>query len=327
MNFKPYAGALALALAAAAQAVQAADAYPTRTIRMLVPFAAGGAIDLMARPTARKMQEILGVSVVVDNRAGAGGSIAAEQTAKAPNDGYTILFGSTSPLAINPAYFEKVGYDTLRDFTPIALAVRQPLAIVSHPSLPVRNIRELVAMARRMPGKLSYGSAGPGTSNHLTGELLNDAAGIDLVHVPYKGGAPALTALLSGEIELQVSQPNTMMPYIRSGRVRALATTGGRRVPQLPEVGTLIEAGYKDLELVGWYCIVGPANLPLPVVERLNAAVRQAIASPEVRDLLIEAGSEPVTSTPGELFQLMKADMVRWARAAKIAKAREKRTP
>ena len=301
----------------------AADPYPTRAIRMLVPFAAGGAIDLMARPTARKMHESLGQPVVVENRAGAGGSIAAEATAKSPNDGYTIFFGSTSPLAINPAYFEKVGYDTLRDFTPISLAVRQPLIIVSHPSLPVKTVQQLVAMAKRQPGKLSYGSAGPGTSNHLVGELLNDAAGIDIVHVPYKGGAPALTALLSGEIELQVSQPNTMMPFIKSARVRGIATTGAKRLAQLPDVGTLVEAGYKDLDIIGWYCIVGPANLPAPIVDKLNAAVRQAIGSREVRDALIEAGAEPGTSTPSELYALMQGDMARWARAAKIAKARE----
>lgn len=319
------AAAMALATLACAGPVLGADPFPSKPIRMVVPFAAGGAIDLMARPTAKKMSELLGVTVVVDNRAGAGGSIAAEYTAKAPNDGYTILFGSTSPLAINPAYFEKVGYDTLRDFTPISLAVTQPLVIVSHPSLPVRNISELIAMAKRMPGKLSFGSAGPGTSNHLTGELLKDAAGIDMVHVPYKGGAPALTALLSGEIELQVSQPNTMMPFIKQGRVRALATTGAKRVAKLPDVGTLIEAGYKDLDLIGWYCIVGPANLPTPIVDKLNGAIRQSIASPEVRNLLIEAGSDPGTSTPAELYQLMKTDMVRWARAAKIAKAGEKR--
>ncbi len=293
---------------------------------MLVPFAAGGAIDLMARPTARKMHEIMGQAVVVENRPGAGGSIAAEVTAKSPNDGYTIFFASVSPLAINPAYFSKVGYDTLRDFTPISLAVRQPSIIAAHPSLPVRNVRELVAMAKRQPGKLSYGSAGPGTSNHLIGELLNDAAGIDLMHVPYKGGGPALTALLSGEIELQVSQPNTMMPFIKTDRVRAIATTGAKRMAQLPDVGTLVEAGYKELDLVVWYCIVGPANLPAPIVEKLNAAVRQAIASAEVRDVLVPAGAEPETSTPGELYALIKSDMGRWARAAKVAKAREANT-
>jgi tripartite-type tricarboxylate transporter receptor subunit TctC len=303
----------------------AADAYPNKPIRMLVPFAAGGAIDLMARPISRKMFEVLGQPVVVEYRTGAGGSIAAEATARSPNDGYTVFFGSTSPLAINPAYFDRVGYDTLKDFTPLSLAAKQPLILVSHPSLPVRTLRDMVAMAKRQPGRLSYGSAGPGTSNHLTGELLADAAGIDILHVPYKGGAPALTALLGGEIELQVSQPNTMMPFIKSGRVRGLAVTSARRLAQLPDVGTLIEAGYKDLDIIGWYCIVGPANLPAAVGEKLNAAIRQAIASTEVREILIEAGTEPASSSPAELFALIKADMARWARAARIAKAREGR--
>jgi len=315
---------LGLIAAFALSGAQAADPYPTRAIRLLVPFAAGGAIDLMARPTARKLHEFLGQPVVVDNRTGAGGSIAAEATAKSAPDGYTLFFGSTSPLAINPVYFDKVGYDTLRDFTPISLAVKQPLLIVSHPSLPVRNLRDVVALAKRQPGKLSYGSAGPGTSNHLVGELLADAAKIEIVHVPYKGGAPALTALLSGEIELQVSQPNTMMPFVKSGKVRAIASTGAKRLAQLPEVGTLVEAGYKNLDIIGWYCIVGPANLPSAIVDKLNAAVRQAIMSPEVRDYLIAAGSEPGTSTPEELRALMKTDLARWALAAKIAKAREK---
>jgi tripartite-type tricarboxylate transporter receptor subunit TctC len=304
---------------------QAAEPYPARPVRMLVPFAAGGAIDLMARPVARKLHELLGQPVVVENRTGAGGSIAAEATARSPADGYTLFFGSTSPLAINPVYFDKVGYDTLRDFSAISLTAKQPLIIVAHPSLPVRNIAEVVALAKRQPGKLSYGSAGPGTSNHLVGELLANAAGIDVLHVPYKGGAPALTALLSGEIELQVSQPNTMMPYVKSGRVRAIATTGGTRLSQLPAVGTLVEAGYKDLDIIGWYCIVGPAKMPAAVVEQLNGAIRQTMTSPEVRDLLIEAGTDPATSTPGELYALMKSDLARWAQAAKIAKQRDQK--
>jgi tripartite-type tricarboxylate transporter receptor subunit TctC len=302
----------------------AADAYPSRPIRMLVPFAAGGAIDLMARPLARKLHETLGQAVVVENRTGAGGSIAAETTAKSPNDGYTLFFGSTSPLAINPGYFDKVGYDTLRDFTSISLVAKQPLLIVSHPSLPVRNLKDMIALARRMPGKLSYGSAGPGTSNHLVGELLANAANIDIVHVPYKGGAPALTALLGGEIELQVSQPNTMMPFVKSNKVRALATTGAKRLAQLSDVGTLVEAGYKELDIIGWYCIVGPAQLPHAITERLNTAIRQAGASPDFRDLLIQAGTEPATSTPEELHALMKTELTRWARAAKLAKTRER---
>ncbi len=300
-------------------AVHGQSAYPNRPIRMIIPFAAGGAIDIMGRPVAKKLQELLGQPVVIDNRGGAGGSIGAELTAKSPPDGYTLLMGSTSTLAINPAYFSKISYDVLRDFTPISLIVQQPLIIVAHPSLPVRNIKDVVALAKRNPGKLNYGSAGLGTSNHLVGELLSFAAGIKMEHVPFKGGGPALIALMGGEIELLISQPNTVLSYVESGRVRAIATTGAKRSPAYPDVGTLVEAGYKDLEIVGWYCIVGPANLPRPIVDRLNADIRHTIASPDVRDILIAEGTEPITSSPEELGTLMKTELGRWTKAVKLA--------
>ena len=273
----------------------------------------------MARPIARKLNELLGQSVVVDNRAGAGGSIAAEFVAKSAADGYTLFMGSTSPLAINPAYFDKVGYDTLRDFTPLSLVAQQPLVIVAHPSLPVRNPKELVALAKKYPGKMSYGSAGPGTSNHLVGALLAKVAGIDIVHVPSQGGGPALIALFSGEIELQVSQPNTMMPHMKSGRVRGIATTGDKRSVLLPDVWTLSEAGYKELEIIGWYCVVGPANLPRAVIERLESAIPRAVNSAEFSNLMKAEGTDPVASTPEELRALMKADVARWVRIVATA--------
>jgi tripartite-type tricarboxylate transporter receptor subunit TctC len=300
-------------------AAQTDTAFPQRAIRLVIPFAAGGAIDIMARPIGKRMQEFVGHPVLIDNRGGAGGSLAAELVARSPADGYTLLVGSTSPLAINPAALAKVGYDVMKDFQPISLIATQPLLIVSHPSLPAKNIRELVALAKRNPGKLSYGSAGPGTSNHLTGALLAHAAGIELLHVPYKGGGPALTALLGGEIELQVSQPNTMVAYVKSGRVRALGTTGAKRSPIYPDVGTLIEAGYKDLDITGWYCIVGPAGIPRPIVDRLNTDIRRTIASADVRTALLSEGTDPVASSPEELGALMKTELVRWAKAVKLA--------
>ncbi|MBC7779497.1 MAG: tripartite tricarboxylate transporter substrate binding protein [Proteobacteria bacterium] len=294
-------------------------AFPQRQIRMVIPFAAGGAIDIMARPIGRRLQEFLGQPVVIDNRAGAGGSLAAEVVARSVPDGYTLLMGSTSPLVINPAALAKVAYDTMRDFTPISLVATQPLLIVAHPSLPVKNVRDLVALARSNPGKLSYGSAGPGTSNHLVGAMLANAAGIDILHVPYKGGGPALTALLGGEIEFQVSQPNTMVAYVKSGRVRAIATTGATRSRIYPDVGTLVEAGYKQLDITGWYCVVGPAGIARPVVERLNADLRRTMASADVRSALLGEGTEPVVSSPEELGALMKSELVRWANAVKLA--------
>ena len=319
--------AMAGALAAAAttgmpQALAQETAFPQRAVRMVIPFAAGGAIDIMARPIGRRLQEFLGQPVVIDNRAGGGGSLAAELVARAAPDGYTLLMGSTSPLAINPAALAKVGYDTMRDFTPISLVATQPLLIVAHPSLPVRNIKDVIALAKRNPGKLSYGSAGPGTSNHLTGALLAHAAGIELLHVPYKGGGPALNALLGGETELQVSQPNTMVAFVKSGRVRAIAITGGKRSPIYPDVGTLVEAGYKELDITGWYCVVGPAHIPKPVVDRLNADLRRTMAAPDVRNALLGEGTDPVASSPEELGALMKRELVRWAAAVKLAGVR-----
>jgi len=297
-------------------------AFPQRAVRMVIPFAAGGAIDIMARPIGRRLQEFLGQPVVIDNRAGAGGSLAAELVARSAPDGYTLLMGSTSPLAINPVALAKVGYDTMRDFTPISLVATQPLLIVAHPSLPVKNVKDVIALAKRNPGKLSYGSAGPGTSNHLTGALLAHAAGIDLLHVPYKGGGPALTALLGGETELQVSQPNTMVAFVKSGRVRPIAITGAKRSTIYPDVGTLVEAGFKDLDITGWYCVVGPANIPKPIVERLNTDLRRTMASPDVRNALLSEGTDPVASSPEELSDLMRRELVRWAAAVKLAGVR-----
>ena len=293
--------------------------YPSRPIRMIIPFAAGGAVDMMARPVGKKLQELLGQPVVIDNRGGAGGNIGAELVAKSPPDGYSLLMGSTSPLAINPAYFSRMSYDVLRDFTPIAQIVQQPLIIVTNLSQPFRNIQDVVAFAKRNPGKLNYGSAGLGTSNHLVGEMLSNSAGIKMEHVPFQGGAPALVALLGGQIELLITQPNTVLTHVKSGRVRALATTGSKRSPAYPDVGTLVEAGYKDLDVVGWYCIVGPANLPRPIVDRLNADIRRAIASPEVHDALIAEGTEPTTGSPEELGTLMKTELERWAKVVKRA--------
>ena len=193
------------------------------------------------------------------------------------------------------------------------------MIIVAHPSLPVRNIKDVVALAKKNPGKLNYGTAGYGTSNHLVGALLSNAAGIKMEHVPFKGGAPALVALLAGEIELQISQPNTMLPYVKSGKVRAIATTGRARSHAYPDVGTLVEAGYKDLDIKGWYCIVAPAGLPRALVDRLNAETKRTIASPEVNEILVAEGTEPITSTPEELGALIKSELARWARAVRLA--------
>ena len=302
---------------------QAADAYPTRPIRLLLPFAAGGTVDIMARPIAAKLHELLGMPVIVDNRPSAGGILAAELTKQAAPDGQTLFMASSSTLFIGPAYFKKVSYDTLKDFPPISLVAQQPLLIVGNIGLPIRNVKELIAYAKSRPAKLNYGTVGLGTSNHLTGELLSHAAGIKMESIAYKGGAQGITAVIGNEIELMITQPNTGLPYVKSGRVRAIATTGVKRSAIYPDTETLVEAGYKDLAITGYYTIVGPRGLPPPIVQRLNTEIRRAIASPAVSEALSSQGTEPVTSTPEELVALIRKEAAHWQRATKVTGIRE----
>ncbi len=303
---------------------QAQEAYPARPIRMLLPFAAGGTVDIMTRPIAAKLYELLGRPVIIDNRSSAGGVLAAELTAQSAPDGHTLFMASTSALFIAPAYFKKVNYDTAKDFAPISLVAQQPLIIVANTSLPVRNVKDLIAFAKRHPGKLNYGTVGLATSNHLTGELLSHAAGIKMEPVSYKGGAQGIAAAIAGEIELMFTQPNTALPHVKSGRVRAIATTGAKRSPTYPDVETLVEAGYPDLAITGYYAVVGPAGMPRARVDRLNAEIRRAIASPEVNQALSSQGTEPVTSTPEELGALIKKEMAKWSRAMQVTGIKEK---
>ncbi|OGA55016.1 MAG: hypothetical protein A3G24_25850 [Betaproteobacteria bacterium RIFCSPLOWO2_12_FULL_62_13] len=311
-------------LLSALTSANAQEAYPARPIRMILPFAPGGTVDIMTRPIAAKLHELLGKPVIVDNRSSAGGVLAAELTAQSTPDGHTVFMASTSALFIAPAYFKKVNYDTVKDFAPISLVAQQPLIIVANTSLPVRNVRELIAFAKSRPGKLNYGTVGLGTSNHLTGELLSRAAGIKMEPVAYKGGAQGVAAAIAGEIELMFTQPNTALPHVQSGRVRAIATTGAKRSPTYPDVGTLVEAGYPDLAITGYYAVVGPAGMPRARVDRLNTEIRRAIASPEVNQKLSSQGTEPVTSTPEELGALIKKEMARWSRAMKVTGIKEK---
>jgi len=290
---------------------------------MLLPFAAGGTVDIMARPIAAKLHEQLSMPVIVDNRPSAGGILAAELTVQAAPDGYTLFMASSSALFIAPAYFKKVPYDSLKDFTPISLIAQQPLLIVANNGLPVKNVKELIAYAKSHPAKLNYGTVGLGTSNHLTGELLARAAGIKMESIAYKGGAQGITAVIGNEIELMITQPNTGLPYVKSGRVRAIATTGAKRNSSYPDTETLVEAGYKDLVIIGYYTIVGPRGLPPPIVQRLNSEIRRAIASPMVTEALSSQGTEPISSTPEELTALIRKETAHWQRATRLTGIKE----
>ncbi|HYC44626.1 MAG TPA: tripartite tricarboxylate transporter substrate binding protein [Burkholderiales bacterium] len=304
-------------------AAHAQDAYPSRPIRLLMPFGAGGTVDIMTRPLAAKLHEQLKRPVIVDNRPSAGGVLAAELTANATPDGYTLFLASSSALFVAPAYYKKVNYDPIKDFAPISLIAQQPLLIVANTSLPFRDVKGLIAYAKERPGKLNYGTVGRGSTNHFTAELLSHAAGIKMVLVPYKSGAQGVAAAIGGEVQLVFTQPNTGLPHVKAGRVNAIATTGVKRHPLYPDVGTLVEAGYKDLAITGYYTVVGPAKMPRAIVQRLNSEIRRAMESPDVGDVLRNQGTEPVTSTPEELSALIKQETARWQRAAKLTGIKE----
>ena len=310
---------LAAALAAAPLAAWAA--FPERPLRLIVPFPAGGAADLMARGLAQHLGEQLGQQVVIDNRGGAGGTVACEIVARAPADGYTLLFGTMGTQAINPALYSKLRYDPLKDFAPIALTHITPRVLVVGPSVKARNVDELIALARAKAGQLTYGSAGNGSSSHLSGALFESLAGVDLVHVPYKGSAPLLTDLLAGRVDATFDSFTVYEEHIKSGRVRALAVTSRMRMAALPQVPTLAEAGLPGYEVSNWLGVLAPAGTPKEVVTALHAAVIRAMADAGMKRQLTALGIEPAASTPDEFSALIRSEIPKWARLVKASGA------
>ncbi len=310
---------LALLLPAALPA--AAQTYPTKPVRMVVPFPPGGPTDIVARLMAPKMAAALGQQVVVENRAGAGGMIATEQVAKAAPDGYTIIMGTIGGMAVAMSLNPNRGYDTLRDFAPITQSVAVTSILVTHPSVPAKNVRELLQLAKAAPGKLNYASSGNGTVTHLAGELLKLLGKVNIVHVPYKGGAPALTALVSGEVDMSYENSLIITPHIKSGRVKALAVTGAKRSALLPDLPTIAETlpGYSAS---GWYGLFTPAATPKPVIARLNAEAVRALRAPDVVDKLSSQGAEPVASSPEEFTAFVRGEISKWAELVKAANMR-----
>jgi tripartite-type tricarboxylate transporter receptor subunit TctC len=299
-----------------------AQGYPDKPLRFICPYAPGGTSDILTRTIGQKLAESIREPVFVDNRAGAGGNIGSEIAARSPPDGYTILLAPVSPLAINVSlYGAKLPFNPERDFAPITLVAKVPLVIVTHPSVPVTNLRGLVALAKAHPGKLTYGSAGNGSSNHLIGEMFKAAAGISMVHIPYKGGAPALLALMSGELVMMVGQIPSVLTQVKAQRVRALAISGARRSPAMADVPTMIESGLPGFEATSWYAIVAPAGTPRPILERLHSELVKAINSSEVRGRLSDEGADIETSTPAELAAFVRTEIVKWANAVRISGA------
>ena len=307
---------LCAALALLAAKPLLAQEYPARPMRLIVGFPPGGATDLVARLLQKRLSESLGQEVIVDNRPGANGVIGAEITAKAVPDGYTLHLGTLSALTISPA-IGKVGYDPFKDFTPIGRVVELQNIFISHPKLAVQTMQELIAHAKARPGLLNYATSGAGSTGHLSGELLRGMAGINMVHIPYRGGGPAMTDLLSGQVELFVAIISTAVPYVKQGKVRALAVTGAKRASALPEVPTVAESGLRGYESTNWYCLLGPANLPKPVVDRWNAALVSALGQPEIRQALQERGIDASPSSPAELMAYLRSETDKWSPMAK----------
>jgi tripartite-type tricarboxylate transporter receptor subunit TctC len=311
----------ALLLAATALAVPAAhaQAYPSRPVRLVVPFLPGGSADILGRALAQKLSDGLGQPVVVENRPGAGTAIAAELVAKAPADGYTLMLGTVSSHAINPALNPKLPFDPLRDFTPVAPVASIPFALLVHPSVPARTVPELIAYARSRPGKLDYSSAGNGTSNHLAGELFEAMTGTHMVHIPYRGSAPALQDLIAGRVSVMFDLVLTAAPHVRSGAVRALAVTGAKRSAALPDVPTVAESGLPGYEVSAWFGVFAPAGLPRPVVDRLNAEVARALAAPDLQQRLVSQGAEPLAGSPDQFAAYLKSEVAKWGKVVRDA--------
>ena len=293
-----------------------AQAYPNKPVRLVVPFPAGGATDVLARIIGAKLAEGLGQQVVIDNRAGASGAIATEFVAKAAPDGYTLLMATASTQAINPAV-SKVPFDPVADFTAMGIVGTAPLGLVIHPSVQAKNVSELVALAKKQPGRLDMASFGTGTASHLAGELFKSMTGTFMVHVPYKGGAPAMTDLIAGQVSVYFDTLSNTLQPAKAGRIRLIAVTSPRRVNAVPEVPTVAESGVPGYEAVTWFGLFGPARVPREVVARVNGEIAKVIAQEEVRQKLLAQGTDPVSGPPEMLGDALKQDYAKWAKLVK----------
>jgi tripartite-type tricarboxylate transporter receptor subunit TctC len=312
-QFLAWMGIVALGVLAAAPALAA---YPDKPIKLIVPVPPGGGVDLLSRAIGGKMSASMGVPVVIENRAGASAAIGTEMLAKSPPDGYTIMMGY-SAHATNPIFSPKLPYDTTKDFAAIAHVGYIPLILVVNASLPVNSVKELIDMAKAKPGQLQFASGGAGAGAHLSGELLKVTAHVDVIHVPYKGNAPALTDLLGGQVTMMFDTITTALPHVKSGKLKALAVTSPKRSPLAPDVPTMIESGLPEFDISAWYVMFAPAGTPKDVLQRLNAEVNKAIADPDVRKTLGEQGVEFTGGTPEQAEAFVRGEVDRWGRIIK----------
>jgi tripartite-type tricarboxylate transporter receptor subunit TctC len=319
---RPLHGLIAGVLLAACAAAASAQSFPSKPIRIVVPFPPGGTTDVLARAAAQKLSDTLGQPAVVDNRPGAGGNIGAELVAKSPPDGYTLLMGTVGTHAINPALYPKMPYDHIRDFAPVILVAGVPNVLVINPSLPVNSVQELVAYARANPGKLNFASSGSGTSIHLSGELFKTAAGLSMTHVPYKGSAPALMDLIGGQVQLMFDNLPSALPQIKAGKLKALAVTSRERAPALPNVPTIAESGFPGFEASSWFGLLAPAGTPQPVIATINGEVAKWLASPDAKEKLLAQGANAAGGTPEDFAKHIAAETAKWQKVVKESGAK-----
>jgi len=314
--------AFILCCALVAGAASAQQGYPSKPIRMVLPYPPGGGSDTIGRPLAQKLSESLGQQVVVENRGGANGNIGMEHAARAAPDGYTIVFALTAQLAVNPGLYGKVPYDPVKDFAPITLLGTGAYILVVHPSLPVKSLKQLIVLAKAQPGKIAYSSSGNGSGGHLAAELMNSMAGIRMLHVPYKGGGPALIDLIAGQVQVLFSTQLASWPHIQSGRIRALAVSTAKRPASIPDLPTIAEAGLPGYDSGVWYGVLAPAATPRDIVVRLNGEIVRALNQPDYRGLLVNNAIDPIGSPPEQLGQYIKSELVKWAKVVKDAGVR-----
>jgi tripartite-type tricarboxylate transporter receptor subunit TctC len=317
MKFARFALAALLLTATAAFA-----AFPEKPIRLVIGFPAGGPLDQHARLLADRLQAALGQPIIIDYKAGAGGTVGAQDVMKAAPDGYTLMLANTGVMVINPALYSKLPYQTLRDFTPIARTAMQPLALLVNPKLPVNSLREFVDYTRARPGQVNYGSAGNGGISHLVPEMFKNATGLFMVHIPYRGSAPAFTDLMGGQVQFMAESIPQAASYHKQGKVKALAVTSRERNPALPDTPTVIESGIKGFEVVGFYGFLAPANLPRDIAARLSDAFKQVLTNPEIRNRMVSQGADPAFLGSEEFAKFLATEMPRWADAVKKSGAR-----
>ena len=301
---------------------QAHAAYPDKPIRVVIGFPAGGPLDQHARLLTDRLQAVLGQPIIVDYKSGAGGTVGAQDVMKAPADGYTLMLANTGVMVINPALYTKLPYNTLKDFTPIARTAMQPLALLVNPKVPANTLKEFIAYAKSKPGQVNYGSAGNGGISHLVPEMFKNATGVFMVHIPYRGSAPAFTDVMGGQVQFMAESIPQAANYHKQGKVRALAVTSKERNPALPDVPTVIEAGIKGFEVVGFYGFLAPAGLPKDITSKLSDAFKQVMTSAEIKNRMITQGADPAFLGSDEFAQFLASEMPRWAQAVKTSGAK-----